>query len=177
MSNKFQVGDLVWCKLKGFPHWPARVANAEVEKQLREFRKKEGRAILFFGIELTYELVSEDKLSKFSFDSPNITYKGDNKHKKDFLAGLEKIKTQDQIADPPLELDDEDMDYESESRSTEELKDEAKESVIAEEKVEASETPQVVSNEVPDEANEEKRKLEGEESTTKRIKTDEVEAA
>lgn len=106
MSEDFKVGDLVWAKVKGFPYWPARVANKAVEKELKEFRREEGIAVLFFGTELTYDLVPISRLERFSLVSPHATYKGDSSNRKDFMEAMRKIEKEDTIPDPPLELDE-----------------------------------------------------------------------
>ena len=36
-ENYYKVGDCVWVKLKGFPHWPARVDKIENKKYTVSF--------------------------------------------------------------------------------------------------------------------------------------------
>lgn len=105
-KEEYKVGDLVWAKAAGFPYWPARIANKTVEKELKMCRQEDGIAVLFFGTELTYELVPLNKIERFSLVSPNATYKGDISYKKDFMEALRIIEKEDTIPDPPLELDE-----------------------------------------------------------------------
>ena len=34
MAKRFKVNDLVWAKMKGHPHWPAKVSLLRIEKPL-----------------------------------------------------------------------------------------------------------------------------------------------
>uniref|UniRef100_A0A8C6SVF2 PWWP domain-containing protein n=1 Tax=Neogobius melanostomus TaxID=47308 RepID=A0A8C6SVF2_9GOBI len=48
MSGKnFKVGDLVFAKMKGFPHWPARVCKSETGYKKRV-------PVYYFGTHQTY---------------------------------------------------------------------------------------------------------------------------
>lgn len=46
--RKFNVGQIVWAHLTGFPHWPARILSPEQGEGLPGFRKKHGVFVYFF---------------------------------------------------------------------------------------------------------------------------------
>lgn len=105
--TSFEVGDLVWCKGDDFPYWPARIANKAVESELKEFRNAEGIAVLFFGSELTYDLVKPSQLIKFDPNTSHGNFYGSKSLKKDFKVAMEMIQKEKTINDPPLELNEE----------------------------------------------------------------------
>ncbi|XP_044749983.1 putative oxidoreductase GLYR1 homolog [Coccinella septempunctata] len=60
MSSKFEVGDLVWAKMKGYPPWPAQVVNPPPKKG----SKKNCQWIYFFGSE-NYAWIEVDQIKSY----------------------------------------------------------------------------------------------------------------
>ncbi|KAM0679615.1 putative oxidoreductase glyr1 [Glugoides intestinalis] len=106
MSLRFESGELVWAKMDGYPFWPGKIAQSCITEELKAVKGEEGMAILFFGKELTYGLVSKDFLEAFlenydKYSSVDI----EESMKDDFDAAIEFAKSGVSIEDPPLELD------------------------------------------------------------------------
>jgi len=106
MSRRFSVGDLVWAKAEGFPFWPGRIASKAVEDELKTFKNHEGKAVLFFGEELTYSLVEEKSIKPFT-KSTDIKYTGPADLKEEFKIAVKMALENKDFEEPPLELNEE----------------------------------------------------------------------
>ncbi|KAL3878962.1 hypothetical protein ACJMK2_031286 [Sinanodonta woodiana] len=60
MASKFEIGDLVWAKMKGFPAWPGKVIEPKDELKT-PMKKKNHHFIFFFGSE-NYAWIPEDSI-------------------------------------------------------------------------------------------------------------------
>lgn len=131
MAESFKPGDLVWAKLDDYPYWPGKIASECIEKELKSFKnEEEGIAILFFGTELTYALVSPDCIKNFEENFEAYSRAKVRKTIKiDFEAALEMAKTADTIVEPPLELDEDEREDEGYSSEVSELNSEASSSI------------------------------------------------
>ncbi|KAL3267155.1 hypothetical protein HHI36_011294 [Cryptolaemus montrouzieri] len=100
MSDKFEIGDLVWAKLKGYPPWPARVVKPS--PTTKKPSKKNMRWIYFFGSE-NYAWIEPDQIK------PYYEYKEQLSNAKysSFKQAMEKIEEyiDKKKADPTYELD------------------------------------------------------------------------
>ncbi|ESO93764.1 hypothetical protein LOTGIDRAFT_153226 [Lottia gigantea] len=63
MAGKFKVGDLVWAKMKGFPHWPGKIIEAKPDIK-RPSNKKPHQFVFFFGSE-NYAWIAEEGVLKY----------------------------------------------------------------------------------------------------------------
>lgn len=106
---KFKSGDLVWAKFDDYPYWPARIAKECVTEELKEFRERDGVGILFFGFQLTYDLVNKRNIKDFekNFDLYSNPKNIDKNMKSEFKEALRQAVSKEVIEDPILELEEE----------------------------------------------------------------------
>ena len=57
-NHVFKTGDIVFAKIKGYPHWPARVEHFEVEANGKPPKNK--YPVLFYGTLETATLKPDD---------------------------------------------------------------------------------------------------------------------
>jgi len=66
-APKYQIGDLVWAKMKGFSNWPGKVTDPAITKLKRpagNYRYKHVHCIYFFGSH-NYAWIPEDQLKPY----------------------------------------------------------------------------------------------------------------
>ncbi|XP_033743538.1 putative oxidoreductase GLYR1 [Pecten maximus] len=88
MESKFEVDDLVWAKMKGFPAWPGKIIEPKNEVK-RPSNKKPHHFVFFFGSE-NYAWIPEDNVYLYS-DHRN-KFKLNNRIPKGFKEAVEAIE-------------------------------------------------------------------------------------
>lgn len=82
VGKDFEVGDLVWAKMKGFPYWPARIENPSAGAKSPSVKKAQ-HYVFFFGSKnfawILDELIvphSEEMISSCSNKKKSATFQG-----------------------------------------------------------------------------------------------------
>ncbi|XP_063415180.1 cytokine-like nuclear factor N-PAC [Mytilus trossulus] len=88
MESKFEVGDLVWAKMKGFPSWPGKVIapKDEVKKPLK---KTLHHFVFFFGSE-NYAWIPEENI--YLYAANRNKFKLNSRIPKGYKEALEAIE-------------------------------------------------------------------------------------
>ena len=85
-GDKFQPGDLVFAKLKGYPAWPARITSVSSSKY----------KVFFYGTFETATLKNED-IWYFTEERAE-NWENKYKKKKGYLEGMDQIRNNPDIA-------------------------------------------------------------------------------
>ncbi|KAI1286772.1 putative oxidoreductase GLYR1 -like protein [Halotydeus destructor] len=67
-NHKFETGDLVWAKMKGFPHWPARLVDpltTNLRKPPGNYKNKPTHCVFFFGSN-NFAWIPEDAIKPYA---------------------------------------------------------------------------------------------------------------
>ncbi|CAC5396404.1 unnamed protein product [Mytilus coruscus] len=98
MESKYEVGDLVWAKMKGFPSWPGKVIapKDEVKKPLK---KTLHHFVFFFGSE-NYAWIPEENI--YLYAANRNKFKLNSRIPKGYKEALEAIE--DEVKAQPATL-------------------------------------------------------------------------
>ena len=111
-APKFQVGDLVWAKMKGFSPWPGKLVDSSqttLRKPPGNLRSKVNQCVYFFGSN-NFAWIPEDSIKPYAeFKDQNIKLNKSNSFKEAITVIEEYIRRgcPDEIPPPPAQPADE----------------------------------------------------------------------
>lgn len=107
-APKFQVGDLVWAKMKGFSPWPGKVVDASqttLRKPPGNLRSKVNHCVYFFGSN-NFAWIPEDSVKPYAeYKDQNVKLNKSNAFKEAITVIEEYMKRgcPDEIPGPPAD--------------------------------------------------------------------------
>ncbi|KAK8772856.1 hypothetical protein V5799_012614 [Amblyomma americanum] len=87
MATKYNIGDPVWAKMKGFSPWPGKVANPTKEVK-RPALKKPMQCIFFFGTN-NYAWIQEDQIKPYEASKEQFSKSSKTASFKEALEAIE----------------------------------------------------------------------------------------
>ncbi|XP_037504992.1 putative oxidoreductase GLYR1 homolog [Rhipicephalus sanguineus] len=87
MATKYNIGDPVWAKMKGFSPWPGKVANPTKEVK-RPALKKPMHCIFFFGTN-NYAWIQEDQIKPYEASKEQFSKSSKTASFKEALEAIE----------------------------------------------------------------------------------------
>eukprot|EP01135_Chromosphaera_perkinsii_P003881 Nk52_evm17s260 gene=Nk52_evmTU17s260 len=89
LQEELTVGDLVWGKMKGYPHWPGKII--EVPPSMKDEKKEKTQRFVYFFGSKDYCYMAISNLEKFNAEA-NAKYTKSKKGGKKFILALEEMK-------------------------------------------------------------------------------------
>jgi len=116
MASTYNIGDLVWAKMKGFSPWPGRVVIPTKDVK-RPSLKKPMQCIFFFGTE-NYAWIPEDAISQFEENKDKFIRANKSSTFKEAVDAIEAYKRDYPDGEPPGEGEDQEEPTEDPDTTT-----------------------------------------------------------
>ncbi|XP_062594562.1 cytokine-like nuclear factor N-PAC, partial [Saccostrea cucullata] len=97
MATGFEIDDLVWAKMKGFPAWPGKIIEPKPEVKKPANNKKVHHFVFFFGSE-NYAWIPEENV--YLYSDHRDKFKLSKRIPKGFKEALEAIE--DELKEKPF---------------------------------------------------------------------------